>query len=177
MNAPHPTPLHPTDRTDFDKELRGFQPVARALIVVAGDESAALARHVALRHPQALVVGIEASAAGVLQARNAARGVPNLCYQQSDMQLNITQRSADHIICRHVLQRLPAEGRRSMLATLAFVLKRGGTLHTIDADGSFDSLYPSTRAATPPKNVQHHGAGLWALLRETGFVPLERHAA
>jgi ubiquinone/menaquinone biosynthesis C-methylase UbiE len=172
------------DQYDYRDELRGFQPAPESTILDAGSGSGVVSRYLAERHPRAQVIGVEAAEVRVAQARAAAGNMPNLRFEQGDLrQLTLDTGSVDHVICRYVLQHLQPAVRRSALAEFIRVLKPGGTVTVIDADGFFDNLSPITpfvadfaeRLKSGTVVDMWIGRKLPVLLHDAGFAEIDWH--
>lgn len=111
--------------------LEGFAPGATALDVACGTGDLAFA--LAQARPQARVLGIDASAQMIAQARQRAamnRGTNPLFRVADLMQLELPDDSVDLVTGGYALRNVP--DWRGGLCELARVLRRGGRLVTLD---------------------------------------------
>ena len=166
---------------DFRRELKDLSAPANANILDAGCGSGIVTRYLAKLYPTATVTGCDASVERIVQTKVASAGISNIRLQVEDCsKLTFADRSFDAIVCRYVLQHIPRGRVGDLLSEFARVLKVGGTIQLIDADGILVNLYPQ-----PPEVAQdlarleakcpvdlHSGRKIPSLLHGAGFSDL-----
>src|SRR4051794_14382575 len=97
---------------DFRRELDGLKIKPNAKILDAGCGSGIICRYLSALNPRATVVGCDFSEIRVRQARQAARGYPNLSFECQDLtQLTFQSRTFDAVVSRYVVEHLPVKTR------------------------------------------------------------------
>jgi ubiquinone/menaquinone biosynthesis C-methylase UbiE len=130
---------------DYRNELRDLIVTNGATILDAGCGSGVVSRYLAGLYPNSCVIGCDASTSRVQQARQSARSIRNLTFENQELtNLNYGDDEFNVIVCRYVVQhQIPRDVNR-LIGELARVLKPGGTLLAIDVDGLMHNLYPQS---------------------------------
>lgn len=131
------------ERYNFKAELKGFFPSSGQLTLDIGCGSGVVSRYLAELNPGAKVIGIDISGDRVQSAKELALKIPNLEFLVGDIKsLEFKDSTFDNIVCRYVLEHLPANDQEFATRELFRVLKPGGSLWVVDADGFIVNLYP-----------------------------------
>lgn len=138
-----------TDSYNFKRELSGIQFPKHGTFLDAGCGSGIVARYLAHEYPTSQVVGCDASALRIEQARESVSKekpvTKNLSFDVEDLsKLRFSSNHFDVIIARFVLEHLSAETRSQSAHEMFRVLKPGGQACLIDIDGYLFNLYPCT---------------------------------
>jgi SAM-dependent methyltransferase len=119
-------------------------PGARVLDVGCG--SGFVVRYLGRRFPEARIVGTDASAVRVEQARRGAEGIENVVFQVDDILCTAVEpESFDIVHCRLVMEHLGAAAREQAARALYRSVKPGGMLRLVSIDGVVLNIHP-----TPP---------------------------
>lgn len=164
---------------DYQQELQNIVLKDGASILDAGCGTGIVSRYLARRFPSARVVACDFTLSLLEQAREAAKDISNLSFEEQDLkQLTFTSEQFDLIISRFVIHHQNTENRSKLIAEMVRVLKPGGTLVVIDIDGATMNLYPQTPAvaeglqkwAAYPDHDCFVGRKLPSLLLEAGLM-------
>lgn len=164
---------------DYREELKEIEVKNGAFILDAGCGSGIVSRYLAERFPSSRVIACDFTSSILKQAREAAKGIPNVSFEEQDLKrLTYTTGQFDLIISRLVVHLQDNLSLSKLIAELARVLKPGGTLVVIDIDGNVVNLYPQTPLVTEglQKLAASHevdvfvGRKLPLLLSEAGLV-------
>lgn len=130
---------------DCAREAMLFRAPANGVILDAGCGSGVLSRHLAKQYPHLKVIGCDLSVDRVALARDSSPTLPNLRFQAEDIsQMNFPDDSISAITCRYVFQHLDESTKARVLQEFMRVLRPGGTVLVIDADGIMQNLFPKT---------------------------------
>lgn len=128
---------------DFESELRDFHPKANGVILDAGCGSGVVSRYLVRKFPESQVVGCDFSDIRVKQAGRFSGHIQNLTFQREDlMQLSFEEGTFDHVILRYVAQHQSHSDLKHIFSEIHRVLKVGGSIHVVDADGFLFNLFP-----------------------------------
>lgn len=164
---------------DYHEELQGLEVQKGALILDAGCGSGVVSRYLAQQYPSSRVVACDYTDSLLVQARDVARDIPNLIFEEQNLKhLKYPGDHFDLIVSRFVFHLQDSESLQKMITELVRVLKPGGTLVVIDIDGFKFNLYPTTpriqeglqKFATAREVDEHVGRKLPFLLAEAGLV-------
>ena len=166
---------------DYESELREFHPHPGSLILDAGCGSGVVSRYLARKFTSSKVVGCDFSDIRVKQAGRYSGPVQNLVFQREDLtRLSFDNETFNHVILRYVAQHQSPADLKQIFSEVFRVLKVGGTVHVVDADGFLFNLYPVAPAVESviskirdSKRVDFEiGRKLPDLLLKTGFGDL-----
>lgn len=111
----------------------------------AGCGTGALSRYLASRFPQAAIVACDTSGVRLAKAREVAIAYRGIQFEEQDLgSLRYADATFDFVLMRFVAQYQPADGLHRTLAEMLRVLKPGGLLLAIEADGIVLNLHPRT---------------------------------
>ncbi len=128
---------------DYESELSDFLPKIESNILDAGCGSGVVSRFLARKFPHSKFTGCDASDIRVMQAARFAGPIENLNFQREDLtRLSFERATFDHVILRYVAQHQGKEDLKKIFSELNRVLKVGGTIHVVDADGFLFNLFP-----------------------------------
>ena len=134
---------------DYSLDLKGLEIGPRFKVLDAGCGSGIVSRSLAQQYPDASVLGCDASEVRLNQARNASSFLPNLGFDLEDLtRLSYSDAVFDVVICRYVMQHLRSEARELAAQEFLRVLKPGGKILVVDADGFLMNLEPKSPFVT-----------------------------
>lgn len=134
---------------DFRRELEHCELSNATLILDAGCGAGTVSRYLAPLTPSATIHACDASLDRIQQARLASSTWQNLAFETQDLtRLTYPSNFFDVVISRYVIEHLNPHAREAAFVELKRVLKPGGQLYIIDADGILINLYPASEYLT-----------------------------
>jgi ubiquinone/menaquinone biosynthesis C-methylase UbiE len=156
----------------------------KAHIADIGCGSGEITSRLAVRYPQAELIGIDILESTVAHARmRHAALAPRVQFEQGDaFELKFSDGQFDLVVCRHMTQSVPEPQR--VLAELHRICRPGGWVHVLSEDYGmihaspgkldpdrlwFEGVIPFTHATGTDAQV---GRRTWSMMKQTGFEDL-----